>query len=200
MNRPVRRLKRPLGKRRYRKIFIIATEGGVTEPQYFNMFNSNDAVVHIKCLKNIAGRSPRKVLSSMKRYIRDKGLEERDAAWLVVDKDQWSDDQLLELHRWSQEKLNYGFALSNPKFEYWLLLHFEDGSGVTGSSNCIRRLRRHLPNFNKGNIKVRKLRPYVPDAIQRARQKDTPPCKEWPQNFGSTVYRLAEELINVGSE
>ena len=37
MNRPVRRLKRPLGKRRYRRIFILATEGGVTEPQYFKV-------------------------------------------------------------------------------------------------------------------------------------------------------------------
>ena len=30
---------RPFGERRYRKLFVIATEGVKTEPQYFAAFN-----------------------------------------------------------------------------------------------------------------------------------------------------------------
>ncbi len=50
-------------------------------------------------------------------------------------KDEWTDDQLSQLNEWAQGADNYGFALSNPKFEFWLLLHFEDGSG-----SAIRKL------------------------------------------------------------
>ncbi len=37
-----RRFQRPLGERRYRNMFILATEGVVTEPQYFALFNSQN--------------------------------------------------------------------------------------------------------------------------------------------------------------
>ena len=79
----------------------------------------------------------------MQRYLNDEEIKKTDEAWLVVDKDQWSSAQLLMLHQWAQSAANYGMALSNPKFEYWLLLHFEDGSGVGTSSQCSERLRRH---------------------------------------------------------
>lgn len=60
----------------------------------------------------------------MKDHLRQEDLLPSDKAWLVVDKDQWTDEQLNQLHSWSLDKDNYGFALSNPKFEYWLLLPF----------------------------------------------------------------------------
>ena len=54
----------------------------------------------------------------MKKHLEKEGLKKTDEAWLVVDKDQWSDEHLFQLHQWSQQKENYGFALSNPKFEF----------------------------------------------------------------------------------
>ena len=44
--------------------------------------------------------------------------------WLVVDKDKWTDKQLNDV----KEKCNknhFSLTVSNPCFEYWLLLHFE---------------------------------------------------------------------------
>lgn len=61
----------------------------------------------------------------MSDHLESEGLKSSDEAWLVVDKDQWTEEQLRQLHQWSLQQANYGFALSNPKFEYWLLLHFE---------------------------------------------------------------------------
>jgi hypothetical protein len=86
--------------------------------------------------------------------------------------------------------------LSNPKFEYWLLLHFEDGAGVTSSQDCTARIRRHLPNYNKG-IDSRKIsKEQITDAIHRARARDNPACPDWPRNIGgTTVYKLVEKLI-----
>lgn len=197
MGRPRRKFQRPLGERRYRKMFIIATEGAETEPQYFGMFNSAATVIHVRCLKCKTASSPPHVLSRMTKHLQKEGLKPEDEAWLVVDKDQWTDQQLAALHQWSQTKDNYGLAVSNPKFELWLLLHFEDGSGVTSPRQCTERLTRHLPNFAKGNVEVKKLAEGIDDAIQRARRKDSPLCADWPRNTGTTVYRLVEKLLST---
>lgn len=114
----------------------------------------------------------------------------------MVDRDQWSEHQLARLHRWSQGANNYGFALSNPKFEYWLLLHFEGAKGVRTSRECSRRLRRHLPGYDK-DVHGRKFtRTNIENAVRRAEERDNPPCVDWPREPGqTTVYRLVGKLL-----
>jgi hypothetical protein len=191
-----RRFQRPLGKRRYRKLFVIAVEGAKTEPQYFAIFNGEQSVIHVNCLKGRNESSPSQVLTRMKKHLRQEGLKSSDEAWLVVDKDQWTDEQLTQLHAWAQERDNYGFALSNPKFEYWLLLHFEDGVGIVSSQDCSDRLKRHLPKYDKGIDAHKISREGIEAAIGRARQRDNPPCADWPRLPGrTTVYRLVENIL-----
>lgn len=132
----------------------------------------------------------------MKEHIKQEGLKTSDEAWLIVDKDQWSDGDLDQLHAWAQGRENYGFALSNPQFEYWLLLHFEDGHDITSGQECITRLKRYLPDYDKG-IEGRKVSmAQIEAAVRRAEQRDNPPCEDWPRRPGSTtVYRLVRKLI-----
>lgn len=194
-----RKFERPLGERRYFKLFVIAAEGYKTEPQYFaliNQINQRQAVIHVQCLKNKQKNSPIHVLNRMKQYIRDEKLKATDEAWLVVDKDEWTDEQLLKLHDWANALENYGFALSNPKFEYWLLLHFEDGDSIVTSQNCSERLKRYLPDYDKG-VDARKITlEHIRNAINRAKQRDNPPCSDWPREVGgTTVYRLVENIL-----
>ncbi|MBI9077778.1 MAG: RloB domain-containing protein [Desulfatibacillum sp.] len=197
MERPRRRYIRKPGTRRYRKLFIIAAEGLKTEPQYFAIFNNQERSIQVKCLTDKKGASPPQVLDRMKRFLRDNGLLKSDEAWLVTDKDQWTDEQLAQLHAWSLKSPNYGFCLSNPKFEFWLLLHFEDGAGVSSSDSCDKRLNVHIPDYNKG-IDARKIsETMIRDAIARAKARDIPPCTDWPRNLGSTVYRLVESILNT---
>lgn len=170
-----RRFQRPLGQRRYRRMFVLATEGTKTEPLYFMMFNNMNTVVHVRHLKGNKQSSPRQVLKRIRNFLLDNRLKDGDEAWLVIDRDQWPEDQLIQLHEWCRTSSRYGLAVSNPKFEYWLLLH--------------------LPNFQKGHVEVDKLQPGIHAAIKRARQKDTPPCTDWPRTTGTTVYRLVEKLI-----
>jgi hypothetical protein len=189
-----RKFQRPLGVRRYRKMFVLATEGTKTEPLYFIMFNNDDTVVHVKHLMGNKQNSPMHVLKRMHDYLKDNHLKDGDEAWLIVDRDLWPEDQLMQLHDWSQTNSRYGLAVSNPKFEYWLLLHFEDGKGIVNSKQCTKRLERHLPHFEKGHVEVDKLQSGINDATKRARRKDTPPCVDWPRTTGTTVYRLVEKL------
>ncbi|MDD5599596.1 MAG: RloB family protein, partial [Victivallaceae bacterium] len=194
---PTRRtFKRQLGTRRYKKLFVIAAEGCKTEPQYFAVFNDQDSVVKVNCLKGKHGSAPPQVLARMERHIKKEGLKNTDEAWLVVDKDSWTDEQLMSLHTWSEQKENFGFALNNPKFEYWLLLHFDDGNGISSSRMCSERLERYIPGYDKG-LDIRKISlDMINEAIARARNRDNPPCEQWPQITGTTVYRLVENILN----
>jgi len=198
-----RNFKRPLGERRYRKLFVIAAEGVKTERQYFAIFNNQYSVIHVNCLKSKNESSPPLVLKRMKKHLKEDGLKKPDQlweAWLVVDKDQWTDEQLTLLHNWSLSQSNYGFALSNPQFEYWLLLHFEDGTGIGFSRECFDRLNRYLTDYDK-NIDTRKItHEMINKAVRRARDRDFPPCEDWPRATGTTVYRLVERILEKSDE
>lgn len=194
-----RRFQRTSGERRYRKIFFVATEGAKTEPQYFSLFNSDNSVVHVKLLKGRHDSDPLHVLKRIQSHIKQRGIKATDEAWLVVDRDCWTEQQLKLLYEWTKGIENYGFALSNPKFEYWLLLHFEDGNAIANSKDCSTRLTRYLPAYNKGIDPQKFSRQMILDAIERAKRRDNPPCEEWPRDIGqSTVYRLVESILGAG--
>ena len=192
-----RRFARPPGERRYRKMFVLATEGSKTESQYFSIFNDANLTVHIKFLRGGDRSAPAQVLKRMRDYLEEIGLESSDEAWLVVDRDQWTDEQLLQLHEWAEEAGNYGFALSNPKFEFWLLLHFEDGRGVSSSQACSQRLKLHVPDYDKGISRTKISRAMIEKAVKRAKELDTPACSHWPRSSGTTVYRLVENILRI---
>lgn len=181
--------------REYRKRFLLATEGK-TEQQYFNWFKRQYDSVLIKFAPQKNSESaPQHVLKRMESFLKEESLENIDEAWLVVDKDQWTDEQLMLLHKWSQTRKNRYLALSNPKFEFWLLLHFEDGKEIRNSNDCSRRLKQYLPDYDK-DIKENKISlEGIKNAIDRAKKYDNPPCDDWPRKTGSTVYRLVENIL-----
>ena len=196
MSRAARKFTRSSGQRSYRKMFVLATEGEITEKQYFALFNNEESSMCVKCLNGKHDSSPPQVLKRMGKYLKRKGLKKTDEAWLVVDKDQWTNEQLTQLNDWTKKQANYGMVLSNPKFEYWLLLHFEEGNKIT-SSNCDKRLRKYLPDYGK-SIDVKKISTdMINNAIYRAKKRDNPPCTDWPKTTGSTVYRLVENILKT---
>jgi hypothetical protein len=196
-----RKFRRPLGDRRYKKLFLIAAEGIKTEPIYFGIFTDEKSIVQVSCLKGKSDSSPPQVLKRMTDHLLSEGLKSSDEAWLVVDKDQWTDEQLSQLHQWGSYQENYGFALSNPKFEYWLLLHFEEGTDIGSPRDCTERLKHWIPGYNKG-FDTRKIsQSQIEDAIRRAKKRDHPPCEDWPKNLGqTTVYRLIENILKARTE
>jgi hypothetical protein len=131
----------------------------------------------------------------MERRLKREALKPYDEAWVVVDKDDWTEHQLTQLHTWSRSQANYHFALSNPKFEYWLLLHFEDGEGIASAQDCDKRLKRHIPNYGASYDFSSISQQRISDAVHRAKKRDNPPCQDWPRNPGvTTVYRLVERI------
>jgi len=190
-----RKYSRSTAFKEYRKLFLLAVEGAVTEMNYFKEALPDNSIIQIECIKGKNQSSPERVLKRMKRRIREQSLRQGDEAWLVLDRDHWEESVLTALYDWSQTDGRYNVALSNPKFESWLLLHFEDGRQVKSSSDCTRRLKRHLPDFDKHFDSSKFSKAMIILAIDRAKAKDKPLSIKWPTRQGSTVYRLVERLI-----
>jgi len=192
-----RNYERKLGQRRYKKLFILAVEGEHTERDYFEIVNKHNAVIHVIYPRGNHRSSPDHVLTKMEKHLQGQDTNGEFEAWIVIDKDQSTKEQLSSINEWSQEEYNYGFALSNPSFEFWLLLHFEDTPNVSTAKECTRKLKKHISNYNK-RIKNRSITPeMIEKAIKRAKQLDNPPCDDWPRTRGTTVYRLVERMLDV---
>lgn len=187
---------RPQANRNYRKLYIIATEGSETEPAYFGMFQSKNAIIKIELLRSRKKSAPGQVLRRAELHIAEQNLRPTDAVWIVLDRDTWEETELNRVCQTCKDK-GYYLAVSTPCFEYWLLLHFEKGSGITNASNCGEKLLQHLPTFAKSHVETEKFRSRIPTAIAHAEEKDIPPCIDWPHGNGSTVYRLVKQLISV---
>lgn len=197
MSNKRRTFTRPLGERRYKKLFVVSVEGSKTEPQYFAIFNEPESIILVKCLRRKStNSSPNHVLKRMEGYLQKEGLRKTDEAWLVVDKDNWTEDQLRKLLEWEKNNTNHGLALSNPHFEYWLLLHFEDGKGMTNAHECLGRLEKYLCDYEK-NIDAKKFTlERINQAITRAKQRDVHRSSNLPQIWSTGVYRLVEKILN----
>ena len=196
MARHRRKFKRGLGNNTYRKLFLISCEGAITEPEYFEILSRLQPTVAINCLYEKGKSAPKYVLEKMKK--KKISLKEGDETWLVIDKDRWNDAQINELVQWVNEAQNIfrGLALSNPKFELWLLLHFENADNVVTSRDCSNHLLQYLPGYNKSIDAGKFNLDMVNNAISRAKVIDNPPCADWPRNTGTTVYRLVQNIIN----
>ena len=128
---------------RQKKVFVIAAEGEVTEPQYFQKLNSMSNTSTFFVVENLGnGSDPRHVLGRMKKYLKQNPLDKEDEAWIVVDQDDWPADALQEIQKWANET-NRFYAISIRKFEDWLRLH------VTGDRSAERKYRDFLTGKNK---------------------------------------------------
>ena len=153
--------------------------------------------MHVRCIRHRDKSSPVHLLKAIEKELEKIPLQETDEAWCVCDKDKWTDEQLNSLLEWSKQKPNYGLAVSNPNFEFWLLLHFEDGSRLSNPATCTNRLKKYLPGYDKNIDSKNFPRENVENAVERAKKRDNPPCKSLPGEKQTTFYRLVERILAV---
>lgn len=187
-------------------LFVIAAEGAVTEPRYLNGLKAriHNPRVHIHLLErdDPGLSSPVHVLGELDRFRGEYSLQERDQLWLLMDRDvqSWKPEMISAI---AQDCLSKGYflAVSNPCFELWLLLHFED------VPNQADLRKQELAENAKGLLKAEVARhcsakhpyidhflPHIESAIARAEALDTEPDGRWPSSLGTHVHRLVRQL------
>jgi hypothetical protein len=153
----------------------------------------------------------------MIRGILDRVEKLRSPIFLMLypnDRDEktWTVEQLNEVSNWvhaENKKKNpviHGMALSNPCFEFWLLLHFEEGTGALNSNECLSRLRKkYIPNYDKRLNDPIVIKLFTEKTIEVAIKRSEVKNKlldgeDWPLQPGhTTVNILVKHILDAAN-
>jgi hypothetical protein len=193
------------------RLFVIASEGAVTEPRYFNGLKErwHNPRIHIEVLTrdDPTLSSPEQVLKTLDGFAREYALRDGDQLWLVMDRDlrSWKPRTMAGVARECERK-TYHLAVSNPCFELWLLLHFEDvpSQGDARRSELFENADDLLKSevarsCSSGCDYIENFIPHTRTAITRAEALDTKPQARWPSQLATRVYRLVGQLVPESS-
>jgi hypothetical protein len=215
VGREPRLYKRKGFNRKTHTLFIIASEGEKTEKNYFSFvkdsIDTGTKNIFIEFLETVNGNSsPQSVLRRLNEFKDDYSLIEDDQLWIVIDRDKWHLQDISTIARVCRQG-RYGFALSNPCFEIWLLLHFLDVSSETIEEKKAlkenktvnkhrkylgQKLLEHTGKYSKNQKDYSSYINKIRVAINNAKKLCTNPKERWPNEIGTHVYKLMEALIS----
>jgi hypothetical protein len=173
-----------------KKVYFICTEGE-TEKQYFDQFKGGNFT--IKCF-SCKGKTKDVLQTIEKRCLAGKA----DFCWLVLDVDDHKSGYFDSLFEWKKGKITRGLAISNPCFEYWILLHYQKPTKTCNKpGDCIEQLNDHVA-YSKDISGIKFDREAIDRAINFADQIESE-NKDRPitERNGSTVFQLVKDLIKV---
>lgn len=196
------------------KIIVLAFEGNDTEEIYFEEFKSSelfdDSLIFLHLLKrpkSDTNSAPNHVFKKLKREAKDEyNFKDTDELWMIIDTDRWKN--IPDIISECKKQSNMFVAVSNPCFEFWLLLHIKDikeyseneldlilkNAKVNSRKNYVEtKITEILGSYNKSNPKPELFIPNIDFAIEQARQLDENK-DEYPSKLGSHVYKVIEKL------
>ncbi|AFZ27909.1 hypothetical protein Cylst_5934 [Cylindrospermum stagnale PCC 7417] len=154
MSRPLNR--RQPSKKIGQKI-IIACEGSKTEPIYFNSIRNElrSPTLEIIVLRHQGKTDPGNIIERLieeRQQMKDeKRWSNKDVAWAVFD-----GDEHIEKSRaiWDNainraKSQNIQLAITNPCFELWYLIHFQEHLGQINRDKLAKLLEKHIPDYDK---------------------------------------------------
>jgi hypothetical protein len=188
---------------------LICVEGRVTETGYFTWIKSSlrDAALSIEISPEHG--DPRFLVDVAKTAIVEADREARrerdeylkfDRVWCVSDVDEHP--RLAEAIDVAT-RAGIGMAISNPSFELWVLLHFDDQQAYIHRHEAARRLRAHLPGYDKaldcprlvGRYSGARLRAQQLESIHQRNGSALP-----DDNPSSGVWSLVDALIEAARQ
>lgn len=127
--------------------------------------------------------------------MRDQAVGDFDQVWCVLDVDEFEFEDALSIAL--RERI--ALAISNPCFEFWLLLHHLDVTApVSGATGATRQLKGAVPGYDKTDLQFDDFAKWVPDAVRRAQA--LPGSSEvLGPNPSTGMWRLAELIIEPDS-
>lgn len=178
---------------------IVVTNGQSTEYNYFADYSAKLPKGTVRIEPEFHNGNPTAVVN---KAIRRAKKGQFDEVWAVFDKDKFPDfDSAVALAEDSPAQPGY----SNPCFELWLLLHFQDVSSALDAKVCKVKLETHLQNISPGfkytKSQDQKIHAMVTGhgdeqaACRRARQlEEAAASQPWRTNPTTAVYQLVEKI------
>jgi RloB-like protein len=203
MAKPRDSLRRRRPFREVKRWILIVCEGEVTEPHYFNdLRHRTRSLVKLsiepggtpKTLVEKAVELKTTAEKSAKRG-KDRNLK-YDEVWCVFDVDEHP-----FLAEAEQQAGDNGImvAISNPCFELWALLHFQDQRAHLDRHEAQRLCKQYMPRYEK-RLPIETLMATYRDAVRRSEE-----LQQWHRSCGTDghnpstdVHRLTEEIMKEG--
>jgi hypothetical protein len=180
---------------------LIVTEGAVTEKKYLEglIFACKNPCVEFKVMGGVgvpmtivetAIRSKRSA-AERSRLEKDRNLEFEEV-WCVFDVDQHP--KIPEARKLAEQN-RIELAISNPCFELWLWLHFEDSPGPRSAQELLDMLKRYLPDYKK-HVRFAEVRQGYLSAVNRAQglEQQAVGMEDVGRNPSTGVWRLTESI------
>ena len=179
---------RRVNTRDMRPRFLVVCEGEQTEPNYFRRFARPWVTVNVLGL----GVGPIRLVERAANEAR-KPEHKGSRVWCVFDRDEVKAEQFNKAYELAQRK-GFAVAYSNPAFELWLLLHFQEcRAPLSSRREYIERLSQHLPRpYEKSDRRMfDRLEALQPAAIRRAAEllSTYEPCSPCHDDPSTTVHR-----------
>lgn len=183
--------------RKYNKVYYIIPEGRISEPAYFSIIRGlvpDGAGIALSCKSMRESSIPAVIRLAQK--VSASNPHPNDEVWCVLDHDAESHTQaqFANLGKWEGKSPRHHVAISIPRFEYWLLAHFEDAPKARDALSD-SYLATYLPGYDRTkelaahrNLLTRER---VLHAINVARAAET----HRNSSVGSGLWRLAAALL-----
>ncbi|MGN0875619.1 MAG: RloB family protein [Akkermansia sp.] len=179
----------------------MVTEGEKTEESYFSIVKDyipSEARIAISCTPS-KGSAIKDILKTVKT-VTARNTSSQDEVWVIVDRDAESHtiEQFKKLITWQKGSKRHFIAVSNPRFEYWLLCHFEDSPTKDGSMSD-EYVARYLPGYNyRKTLDQHRSRITLQSIRHAIRTASLHPLASIDSATpGSDVWKLVQHLIPV---
>ena len=172
------------------KAFLIVTEGKKTEPNYFialrnrlQIAAADVEILHPEGTDPLTLTNEAIRLRDNRKRMAKKGFAiAYDEVWVVFDLEKPHDERrkLAVAAMALKEATGIKFALSDPCFEYWLLLHEEYTTALFADCDAVvKRLEGHWNGYEKGQIPSSAFLEKLPTAVLHAER-----CREHHESCG----------------
>lgn len=202
-----------------KKAIIISCEGRVTEFEYFSGVKNHlssyiDIVLEVHVVpKNSNPSEPKDIVKNLEEYITNTYdyQSDHDECWLVLDREKVParKTNILAIAPSCKSK-NYNIAITNPTFEFWLLLHLENieryDKEVLFKNDKVNTKRKYIDkelsmrlssgyNKKRGHFPIKII---TKENIQRALEQEKIFENQFEKildNLGSNVGELVKKIV-----
>lgn len=188
------------GHKKPEKVIVVVCEGEQTEPNYFRALRQKFRLSNLT-VQIVPGKGAPITVVNCAIDEKKKLDEPADEVWCVIDTENPINNPSLTVAIEKARKNKINLAISNPSFEYWYFIHFENSSRPFANGQAMKKaLKAHIPEYDESMIVFPLLDNLTQKAIDCALLLRERSLEGWDifPNPSTGVDKLVQEIINMG--
>lgn len=199
--------------------FFVENNQNIDKKEIFRKVNcayednevlNNDEIADL-LMKIFKGDIYKEAINSFNSYLEEQDItysDSIDTINIVIDRDKqnFKENQYDDVVKYCKEN-GVNLFVSNPTFEFWLLLHFPnvenennktllENKYITKSKRYLEKKLNEICNYNKSNLIFSCFEPFIEDAIKREK-KYAEDLDELKNKLGSNVGLFIERILSI---